>query len=141
MTGAGVERRLVNALDDCGYACMRAPASGGGTDRDMPDVLASQAGERPLAIELKSTHSKNAYVEDHEDVALARFCENFGAEPALGYLFKQPGKRRQIWLCRPDDCRLTDSGHRALTRENASDRAHTVVLPSTRHKDAEVREL
>jgi Holliday junction resolvase - archaeal type len=139
MTGADMERRLVTALDDLGYGVIRAPASGGGTTRDMPDVLAGKADERPLAIELKTTHSHNAYVRDTEDVALARFCERFGADPILGFLFKQPGQRRRVWLCKADECRLTDGGHRALTQANAPDTAHMVVLPATRHKVAEVR--
>jgi Holliday junction resolvase - archaeal type len=139
MSGADVERRLANALDELGYGVMRAPASGGGTTRDMPDVLAGKADARPLAIELKSTHSHNAYVRDNEDVALQRFCEDFGADPMLGFLFKQPGQRRRVWLCKAGDCRLTDGGHRALTQADAPDTAHMVVLPATRHKDAEVR--
>jgi Holliday junction resolvase len=142
MTGADVERTLTNALDALGYAVMRAPASGGGTTRDMPDVLASKPDERPLAIELKSTHSHNAYVRETEDIALQRFCEDFGADPMLGFLFKSPGgQRRRIWLCDADDCRLTDSGHRALTKEDAADTARLLVLPDTRHKPPEVRRL
>jgi Holliday junction resolvase - archaeal type len=142
MTGADIERLLANALDELGYAAMRAPASGGGTTRAMPDVLASRSDERPLAIELKSTHSRNAYVRDTEDVALQRFCEDFGADPILGFLFKSAGgQRRRIWLCDADECRLTDSGHRALTQEHAPTTARMLVLPDTRHKPPEVRDL
>ena len=32
------ERELVNALDEAGFAVMRAPASGAATDRELPDV-------------------------------------------------------------------------------------------------------
>jgi Holliday junction resolvase len=142
MTGANAERMLATALDELGYGVMRAPASGGGTSRDMPDVLASKPDERPLAIELKSTHSHNAYVRDEEDIALTRFSEAFGADPILGFLFKSPGgQRRRIWLCDADDCRLTDGGHRALSQEDAADTARLVVLPDTRHKPPEVRRL
>lgn len=141
VNGSNVERYLINALADCGWTCMRAPASGGGTKRDLPDVLASDIDVRPRAIEVKSTSQNTAYVREQEDIALHRFCNGFGAVAIFAFHFKDPGNRRQIWLCHPDDCRITDGGNRALSHQNAPERAHAVVLPPTDTKEAEVREL
>jgi Holliday junction resolvase len=107
----------------------------------MPDVLTSNPAKLTLAIELKSTHSTNCYVTESEDIDLKEFCDGFGAEPVLGYKFKSRGRRRRIWLCHADDCRLTDGGHRALSRKNADSVAFLVVLPATGQQPAEVRKL
>jgi Holliday junction resolvase len=145
MTGSDMERILVNALEDCGWRCMRAPGSGGGTTRNMPDVLAGrERGDQCpelLAIELKTTHSNTCYVTEREDIALQQFSAGFGAEPRLAWQFKQPGRRRRIWMMTPDDCRLTDSGNRALSESAAPARANRVVLPATASLDAEVHLL
>jgi Holliday junction resolvase len=142
MTGTDMERILVNALEDCGWRCMRAPGSGGGTGRDMPDVIAGrERGDQCpelLAIELKTTHSSTCYVTEREDIALQQFSAGFGAEPRLAWQFKQPGRRRRVWMMAPDDCRLTDSGHRALSESSAPARASRVVLPATPNAPAEV---
>jgi Holliday junction resolvase - archaeal type len=90
---------------------------------------------------VKSTSSNTAYVQEHEDMALQQFCNGFGAVAILAFQFKNPGKRRQIWLCHPDDCRLTDSGNRAVSHHEAATTAHAVVLPGTKTNEAEVRDL
>jgi Holliday junction resolvase len=140
-SGAKAERYLIRALDACGWTCMRAPASGSGTKRSLPDVLASDIDVRPRAIELKSTKAQTAYVKESEDLALQEFCNGFGAVPILAFYFKSAGTRRKIWLCHPDDCRITDSGSRALSEQNAAQVAHAVVLPETTTKDPKVRDL
>ena len=56
------ERELVNALDERGFAVMRAPASGSATDRDLPDVLAGD-GETFYAIEAKSSAGAPIYLD------------------------------------------------------------------------------
>jgi len=39
MTGSDKERELATLLDMAEYHIMRAPSSGGGTKRDLPDLL------------------------------------------------------------------------------------------------------
>jgi Holliday junction resolvase len=111
----------------------------------MPDVLAGrERGDRCpelLAIELKTTHSSTCYVTEREDIALQQFSADFGAEPRLAWQFKQRGRRRRVWIMEPDDCRLTESGHRALSESAAPARASRVVLPATDSLDAEVNLL
>jgi Holliday junction resolvase len=120
---------------------MRAPASGGGTKRSLPDILVSDIDVRPRAIEVKSTQSPTGYVREREDLALQEFCNGFGAVAILAFYFKSSGTRRKIWLCHPDDCRITDSGNRALSVQNAPEVAHAVVLPETDTMEPEVRDL
>lgn len=59
------ERELVNLLDECGFAVMRAPASGSPTDRELPDGIAGN-GERFSAIEAKSSSGNPIYLDAEE---------------------------------------------------------------------------
>ena len=148
MTGSQAERDLATALDACGWTVMRAPASGAGTGRDMPDVLAGHAvenatlGDRPLslpmAIELKTTSSTTAYVDAAEVTALKRFAHDFGATPYLAAKFKGTGTRTRFWLVPTTEARMTDGGAFGLPEASIEDRAVKVVLPATDAKDAEV---
>ncbi len=146
MTGSDTERTLVNALTATGWRAIRAPASGGGTDRDLPDVLAGRAHpdtqrNETWAIEVKTTHAHNCYVTESEDIALNKFAVGFGgATPLFAVKFSSRGQRRRIWLLDPDDCPITDDGHRALNKDGIEQRACKVVLPATPTHDAEVRD-
>ncbi|WP_412781570.1 Holliday junction resolvase Hjc, partial [Aeromonas diversa] len=77
------ERELVNRLDEAGFAVMRAPASGGATQRELPDVLAGNS-EVFYAIEAKSSSGKPIYLSGEEIEALVYFSRNFGARPKIG---------------------------------------------------------
>ncbi|MFB6087942.1 MAG: Holliday junction resolvase Hjc, partial [Haloarculaceae archaeon] len=70
------ERELVNALDDAGFAVMRAPASGSATERELPDVLAGDDGDF-FAIEAKSSAGDPIYLDGEEVEALLFFARNF----------------------------------------------------------------
>ena len=80
------ERELVNRLDDTGFAVMRAPASGGATQRELPDVLAGN-GNVFYAIEAKSSAGDPIYLTGEEVEALVYFSQNFGAKPKIGVRF------------------------------------------------------
>jgi len=148
MTGR-YERQLLGALEATGYAGMRAPASGGATDRDLPDLLVGTcAAVTPLgtyadalAIELKTTSSTTAYLDDSEITALERFAHDFGATPLLAVKFKRAGGTRSgYWLVPTTATRRTDSGRHGLPVSDIEERAVKVVYPATDAKDAEVRE-
>lgn len=152
MTGSQAERDLVNALEACGWRCLRAPGSGGATDRDSPDVLAGRAKtcthkskvytrSDALAIELKTTSSTTAYVDAEEVTALERFAHDFGARPLLGAKFKGAGTRTRFWLVPTTDARMTDGGRFGLPEADIAERAVKVVLPATDTMDAEVRDV
>lgn len=92
MTGRRYERKLVNLLDEHGWAVMKSPSSGSGTDRDQPDLLVGHSGVglEPLAIEAKSTR-KDAYtVRVSEADQLADFARDFGARPIIAMYWKGP---------------------------------------------------
>jgi len=76
------ERDLLNCLDERVWTVMRAPASGGGTDRELPDVLAGN-GEQFYAIEAKYSSGNPIYLDADEVAALQRFSAGFGAYPAV----------------------------------------------------------
>lgn len=150
MSGSQAERDLATALDACGYAVMRAPASGAGTTREMPDILAGRASQpggsavvqtpsECLAIELKATSATTAYVDASEVTALERFAADFGARALLAVKFKGSGTRTRYWFVAPEAARMTDSGTFGLPRDDIDDRARLVVLPATATMDAEVR--
>ncbi len=101
------ERELVNALDDAGFAVMRAPASGSATARELPDVLAGN-GTVFYAIEAKSSSGDPIYLDNEEVYALVQvFAKNFGATPRIAVRFD-----REDWsFFHPDDVHQTEAGN------------------------------
>jgi len=108
------ERELVNALDEAGFAVMRAPASGSATDRELPDVLAGD-GEVFYAIEAKSSSGKPIYLTGEEVEALIYFANNFGAKPRIGVRFD----REDWYFFHPGDLHVTDGGNYRVKKETA----------------------
>jgi len=108
------ERELVNALDEAGFAVMRAPASGSATERDLPDVLAGD-GTDFYAIEAKSSADDWIYLDGAEVEGLVYFSRNFGAKPRIGVRFD----REDWYFFHPGDCHTTDSGNYRVKRETA----------------------
>ena len=110
------ERELVNALDDRGFAVMRAPASGSATERELPDVLAGD-GEDFYAIEAKSSSGQPIYLDGEEVEALLFFARNFGANPRLGVRFD----REDWYFFHPGDdaVHVTDGGNYRVKKETA----------------------
>lgn len=84
--GDRAERGLVNYLDENGWAVIRVPSSGSGTDRELPDLLAAN-GEKVVAIELKRTSDSTAYYDEAKVDGLCRFADLFNAAPMLGAQF------------------------------------------------------
>jgi len=108
------ERELVNALDESGFAVMRAPASGSATERELPDVLAGD-GETFYAIEAKSSAGDPIYLEGREIEALLFFAQNFGAKPRVGVRFD----REDWYFFHPGDLYTTDGGNYRVKKETA----------------------
>jgi Holliday junction resolvase - archaeal type len=108
------ERELVNALDEAGFAVMRAPASGSATDRELPDVLAGDS-ETFYAIEAKSRAADRIYLDGEEIEALVYFSQNFGAKPRIGVRFD----REDWFFFHPANLYQTDGGNYRVTREKA----------------------
>jgi Holliday junction resolvase len=108
------ERELVNALDDRGFAVMRAPASGSATERDLPDVLAGD-GEVFYAIEAKSSSGRPIYLDGEEVEALVYFARNFGAKPRVAVRFD----REDWYFFHPADLHVTDGGNYRVKKETA----------------------
>ncbi len=108
------ERELVNILDENGFAVMRAPSSGAGTDRELPDVLAGN-GIDFFAIEAKSSAGDPIYLTEEEVKGLKFFSTNFGAEPRIGVRFD----REDWYFFDPDELYRTDSGNYRVKKEKA----------------------
>jgi len=108
------ERELVNALDDAGFAVMRAPASGSATDRDLPDVLAGD-GELFYAIEAKSSADDVVYLSGEEVESLVYFARNFGAKARIGVRFDD----EDWYFFHPGELYTTDGGNYRVKRETA----------------------
>ncbi|MFY4811183.1 Holliday junction resolvase Hjc [Haloarcula sp. AONF1] len=108
------ERELVNALDEAGFAVMRAPASGSATERELPDVLSGD-GETFYAIEAKSSAGDPIYLTGEEVEALLFFARNFGAKPRIGVRFD----REDWYFFHPADLHTTDGGNYRVKKETA----------------------
>ena len=108
------ERELVNRLDEAGFAVMRAPASGGATTRELPDVLAGN-GDTFYAIEAKSSSGNPIYLTGEEVEALVYFSKNFGAKPRIGVRFD----REDWYFFHPADLYTTDGGNYRVKKETA----------------------
>jgi len=108
------ERELVNALDDRGFAVMRAPASGSATERELPDVLAGD-GDAFFAVEAKSSSGDPIYLTGEEVEALVYFSQNFGASPKIGVRFD----REDWYFFHPADVHQTDGGNYRVKKELA----------------------
>ncbi|EMA25798.1 Holliday junction resolvase Hjc [Haloarcula amylolytica] len=108
------ERELVNALDEAGFAVMRAPASGSATERELPDVLSGD-GETFYAIEAKSSAGDPIYLTGKEVEALLFFARNFGAKPRIGVRFD----REDWYFFHPADLHTTDGGNYRVKKEKA----------------------
>jgi Holliday junction resolvase len=108
------ERELVTALDEAGFAVMRAPASGSATERELPDVLAGD-GETFYAVEAKSSAGDPIYLSGEEIEALVYFARNFGAKPRVGVRFD----REDWYFFHPGDLYETDGGNYRVKKETA----------------------
>jgi Holliday junction resolvase len=108
------ERELVNALDERGFAVMRAPASGSATERELPDVLAGD-GDTFYAVEAKSSAGDPIYLTGEEVEALVYFAQNFGASPKIGVRFD----REDWYFFHPADVHQTDGGNYRVKKETA----------------------
>lgn len=110
------ERELVNALDEAGFAVMRAPASGSATQRELPDVLAGD-GDTFYAIEVKSSAGNPIYLTGEEVEALVYFSRNFGAKARIGVRFD----REDWYFFHPGELHVTDGGNYRVKKEQAID--------------------
>jgi Holliday junction resolvase len=114
------ERELVNALDDAGFAVMRAPASGSATERELPDVLAGN-GTVFYAIEAKASAGDPIYLGTAEVEGLVYFARNFGAKPRVGARFD----RDDWYFFHPDDL-LTENGAYRVKQELGPEAGETI---------------
>lgn len=126
--GSQRENELVTAFyeDTDDFAVMRAPASGAGTERELPDVLAGN-GDDFYAIEAKSSGKEVIYIDGEEVDDLLYFAHCFGAKARIGVRFDiehgdpaygdddNPG----WYFFHPSDLHQTDGGNYRIKKEKA----------------------
>lgn len=115
------ERKLARILHAENYHVMRAPTSGGGTKRDLPDLLYAKPGEKTVALELKTTSENVAYYDEGEVAALDRFADAFGADARLCVRWKGDTAFYEV---APVAARRTDSGTYAVDKDTDVVRVH-----------------
>jgi Holliday junction resolvase len=108
------ERELVNRLYEAGFAVTRVPKSGGGTKRELPDIIAGN-GEVIYAIEAKARKEDPIYLSEEEVVALIYFSQNFGAKARIGVRFDH----EDWYFFHPGDLYTTNGGSFRIKRETA----------------------
>ncbi|MBD3192380.1 MAG: Holliday junction resolvase [Candidatus Heimdallarchaeota archaeon] len=95
VSGLGIqaERDLVHRFWSEGFAVLRAPASGGGTDLPRPDlIVGSVERQRFFVLEIKTIKRKVLYLQAEQIEGLIEFANRLGFEPVLGVKFKWQGK-------------------------------------------------
>lgn len=117
MDGAAKERELVTALDQHGWSVMRAPTSGSGTKRDLPDLIAGHLGT-VVVIEAKARSSRQVYFDREQIGQLRRFAGNFGADARLAARWREEygdpsyGEEWDGWyFAHPNEVDTTDEGN------------------------------
>lgn len=110
--GVARERELANLFDEHGFAAIRAPGSGGGTKRALPDLLVGN-GKRHFAIECKYRTGDSIYIDGVELEALLYFSQVFGARPRVAVRFAY-----QDWrFYHPGELYRTEGGNYRAKRE------------------------
>jgi len=109
------ERELVNLFYENEFAATRIPKSGGGTKRELPDVIVGN-GEFIFAIEAKAKKDGYIYLSNQETYNLVKFSNRFGALPRIGVRFDY----EDWYFLHPDDLYQTDSGNYRVSLEAAS---------------------
>ena len=124
-TGSSHERALAATLHEMGFAVIRAPASGGGSTRELPDLFAGN-GTRLLAIEAKYSSEAPIYLDEEELDDLTHFAAAFGADPFVSAKFATQygdpayGTDATGWyLLSPSELYRTDSGSGRVKKETA----------------------
>lgn len=136
------ERNLVDGLLDYDIGAIRIPASGGGTDRDLPDVLAGRAAQLSATVEIptatskvwafeaKSSSGDPIYVDGSEVEDLYRFAALWNAEPRLAVRFDlKPGDPMHgadtdvepFYFVDPENCYRTDAGTYRVKKSDVTD--------------------
>lgn len=81
------ERNKADVMKDRNYKAFRAGASGGGTERERPDVIAGRVDiGRLIGSEVKA-RDPPVYITKKELTDLFIFCGTFGAEPWFDFFF------------------------------------------------------
>lgn len=125
--GSRNERSLRKAFKDTSdFEAMRAPASGGATVDELPDLIAGN-GAVVFAMELKTSSGDPIYLSKEEVDALIYFATQFGAEPLIAVKFdikhgdpawgddNNPG----WYFFTPGELYTTDGGNYRVKKETA----------------------
>lgn len=100
MSDGRFERELIRIFASAGYVPIRGAASGGGTDRELPDVFVGD-GQHVFAIELKTRappEGSSACYADRSDLDdLDHFATAFRAEALIAVRWKGSGSRPVQW--------------------------------------------
>lgn len=107
------ERTVISIFEENGYRATRIPASGGRTQRALPDVLAGN-GRRYYAVEVKSSKNDYIYIHEEQIQELIEFAHGFGATPLVVAKFTwKPYKVFDII-----ELETADSGNYVIRRDN-----------------------
>lgn len=125
--GTRIEREFVNLLRDLGFQIMRAPASGGATDRDLPDVLAGNGEGILVACEVKGWADGTHYYEEEEVAALTRFAYGFHPE-CVPLLTTRWNQDTSFYVRHAEDARLhtTDGGNVRAKKDVCTEEWRTI---------------
>jgi len=84
--GASGERELLSLFYDEGFVGLRAPTSGGCTQRELPDVIVGKHGDI-YCFEVKRCGGDYLYLDSEELEELKVFSDAFGAEYYIAVRF------------------------------------------------------
>jgi len=121
MSNGRYERELRKHLENNGYIVVRAPASGAGADRPLPDLFWSRPTETAIAAELKTRKEDIAYLSKDEIDALSEFAAAFNANPRIILRVKQD---TSYYVIDPKDGHETENSIRVEKED-----AYTTIEP------------
>lgn len=114
--GYNSENELWNWFMDNGYAALRAPTSGGATDRVSPDIVALNETEKH-AIEVKNRPDGTATFDREEIEGLQEWADKAGAMP---WVVISPDLRTfDHWFClTPNALHETPEGNYSIRKQD-----------------------
>lgn len=97
---------------------MRAPASGGATEEELPDMLIGSAEhDMSFALEAKRVGEGRAYITREETAALVQFAVDFGAFPVVSGRWDGDTTH---YITPVDPAPRTKSGNISLSHDNCA---------------------
>lgn len=128
--GIDKERDLINFLEYHNLKAIRTAGSGGGTNKDRPDIIAGDINKNIVyCIELKSTSKDFIYINQKQVKGLINFTNNFllNAVPVIAIKFNY----MPYYFLSIHDLKSTKKGNYRIIKQDLNGFKNRLVIPDT----------